>query len=124
MRLFVLRGRSERRVPVSLPVYLARASLPQETELAVASDAGEHGLRVVTRRYWRPGEVLIVSPLSSAPGVTAKVAYCTRRLEHTYNAGLEVEDAGPGWWKRFAVRGSSAGTRNVPAADSEQKDGS
>jgi hypothetical protein len=103
MRLFLLRGRSDRRVAVSMPVYLARASLPAEAELAVAIDAVEHGLRVITRRYWRPGEVLIVSPLSNQPGIAAKVAYCSRQLEHTYNTGLEVKSASPRWWDKFSV---------------------
>jgi hypothetical protein len=121
MRLFLLRGRSEHRVPIAIPVYLARASLPNQTEIAVAADAGAHGIRLVTRRYWRPGEVLIVSPLSNEPGVTAKVAYCSRRLEHTYNTGLEVEGASPRWWEKFAVAPSSSRKRSAPAQESDRK---
>ncbi len=104
MRLFLLRGRSERRVPVGMPVYLARASLPEETELAVATDAAEHGLRVTSKHYWRPGEVLTLSPSPNGPRVTAKVAYCWRKLEHTYHIGLRVENPGSGWWKQHLTR--------------------
>jgi hypothetical protein len=121
MRLFLLRGRAERRVPVRLPVYLARASLPEETELAVAVNAGEHGLRVITQRHWRPGETLIVTSLSNEPRITAKVAYCWRRLEHTYDTGLRVERAGPRWWEKFLVGRSNARKPTVPAGESDQK---
>ena len=121
MRLFLLRGRSERRVPVSMAVYLARASLPTETEIAVATDVGEHGLRVITQRYWRPGEVVIVSPLPNEPGVTAKVAYCWRRLEHSCNTGLQVESAEPRWWEKFQAGRSTARKRGVPPAESGQE---
>lgn len=121
MRLFLLRGRSERRIPVRLPVYLARASLPEETELAVAVNAGEHGLRVITQRRWRPGEVLIVTPLSNEPRITAKVAYCWRRLEHTYDTGLRVEAAAPRWWEKFLADRSSTGKRAIPTAPPDPK---
>jgi hypothetical protein len=121
MRLFLLRGRSERRIPVRLPVYLARVSLLAETELAVAVNAGQHGLRVITRRHWRPGEVLIVTSLSNEPRITAKVAYCWRRLEHTYDTGLQVETAAPRWWEEFSPDRSSAGKRAVPTASPDQK---
>ncbi len=103
MRLLLLRGRSERRVPVGIPIYLARASLPQESELAITSDVGEHGLRVTTKRYWRPGEILTLSPSPNGPRVKAKVAYCWRQLEHTYNLGLRLETPAPEWWSRHAV---------------------
>ncbi len=118
MRLLLLRGRSERRVAVNMPVYLARVSLPTQSELAVAVDAGEHGLRVIAQRHWRPGEVLIVSRFPKEPGITAKVAYCSRRLEHTYDTGLRVENAGPRWWEKFSVAGGSSRQRAIPAIES------
>ena len=121
MRLFLLRGRTERRVPVRMPVYLARASLPNHTELAVAVNAGEHGLRVITQRHWRPGEVLIVTPLSNQAGITAKVAYCWRRLEHTYDTGLRVESTDPRWWEKFSVHRSSGRKHGVSVPESDHK---
>jgi hypothetical protein len=120
MRLFLLRGRSERRVPVGVAVYLARASLPSETELAVATDVGQHGLRVTTKRYWRPGEYVIVSPLSNEPRITAKVAYCWRRLEHTCTTGLQVESDQPRWWEKLLAGHSSTRKLVVPSAESGQ----
>jgi hypothetical protein len=104
MRLFLLRGRSESRVPIVVPVYLARASLPQSTELAIAADVGEHGLGVVTTRYWRPGEVLQISSISQDFSVIAKVAYCWRKLEHSFHTGLVLHNPGPCWWERFLPR--------------------
>jgi hypothetical protein len=109
MRLLLLRGRSERRVPVGVPLYLARASLPAERELAIAVDVGEGGLCAVTSRYWRPGEVLQITPLSDEPSneedqITAKVAYCWRQLEHTCHTGLVLERPTPGWWKKFQTK--------------------
>lgn len=106
MRLFLLRGRSESRVPIGVPVYLARASLPQSMELAVAADAGEHGLGVVTTRFWRPGEILHISPISQEFSIVAKVAYCWRKLEHSYHTGLVLQNPGARWWEQFL-----AGTR-------------
>lgn len=106
MRLLLLRGRSEPRIPVGMPVYLARASLPQEIELAISADVGNHGLRVTTSRYWRPGEILQISPATNGPRITAKVAYCRRVFEHTYHTGLELERPEPRWWEKFQ-RGDS-----------------
>lgn len=111
MRLLLLRGRAERRVAVNVPVYLARASLPTETELAVALDAGEHGLHVVAQRHWRPGERVVVTCLANEPAIRAKVAYCSRRLEHTYDMGLQVKSAVPRWWEKFLARSGSNAER-------------
>lgn len=101
MRLLLLRRRSEPRIPVGMPVYLARASLPLERELAIATDVAEHGLRVTTSRYWRPSEILQISPISDGLRITARVAYCRRRFEHTYYTGLVLEDPEPKWWEKF-----------------------
>lgn len=103
MRLFLLRGRSESRVPIGVPVYLARASLPQSTELAIAADAGEHGLGVVTTRYWRRGEILQISSITQDFSVIAKVAYCWRKLEHSYHTGLLLQNPVSGWWERLVT---------------------
>lgn len=121
MRLLLLRGRSERRVAVNVPVYLARACLPTETELAVAVDAGEHGLRVVTQRHWRPGEVVIVTALTNEAAIRAKVAYCCRKLEHTYDIGLQVKSAAPRWWEKFSATRSGDGARRRASGDSDHK---
>jgi hypothetical protein len=101
MRLLLLRGRAESRIPIGVPVYLARASLPHETELAVATDVGEHGLCVLASRYWRPGESLQVSPPSDELHIKARVAYCWKRFEHTFYTGLFLENPGSRWWEKF-----------------------
>lgn len=109
MRLLLLRGRSERRIPVRMPIYLARASLPHQTELGIASDVGEHGLRVTTGHYWRPGEILQISPLFEETRITAKVAYCWRRLERSYHTGLVLESPEPRWWEKFQLNKAKSG---------------
>lgn len=101
MRLLLLRGRAENRLPLGMPVYLARASLPAETELGVATDVADHGLRVVTARYWQPGELLVISSVSKEFQIKAKVAYCWKRLEHSCCLGLSLVDSAPRWWHAF-----------------------
>lgn len=101
MRLLLLRGRTEPRVAVGMPVYLARETLPDKTELAVATDVGAHGVRVVTSRHWRRGEALQITSLVNQFCIHGKVAYCWRQLEHSYCTGVIVESAGPKWWERL-----------------------
>ena len=102
VRLLLLRGRTERRVEVGMPVFLARLTLPDVKELAVATDAGEHGVCVVTNRFWRPGDSLRVSSLSNDCSLLGKVAYCWRRLQHTYCTGVTLDNPGPRWWETFS----------------------
>lgn len=101
MRLLLLKGRTERRVPVGMPVYLARVSLPDRWDLAVATDACEHGIRVVTSRHWRRGETLQISSLVNQFRIQGKVAYCWRHLEHSYCTGVAVDPPAPRWWEKF-----------------------
>ncbi len=101
MRLLLLRRRTEPRVAVGMPVYLAREGLGDETELAVAMDAGAHGVRVVTSRQWRRGETLQIKSLVSQFSVHGKVAYCWRQLEHSYCTGVIVESPSPKWWEKL-----------------------
>jgi hypothetical protein len=84
-----------------MPIYLARASLPTEMELGVATDVAHHGLRVVTGRYWCRGESLLISPVSKEFQIQAKVAYCWKRLEHSCCLGLSLLDPAPRWWEAF-----------------------
>lgn len=84
-----------------MPIYLARAGLPTEMELGVATDVADHGLRVVTSRYWQPGELLLVSSISKELHIKAKVAYCWKQLEHSCCLGLSLVDSAPGWWRAF-----------------------
>jgi hypothetical protein len=108
MRLLLLRGRAEHRVPIGTPLYLARPSPPHETELVLAVDAAEHGLRVATSRYWRPGEVLQIRPLSNEFVIKAKVAYCRKRFRTTFYTGLSLENPIPRWREKFRIGGRAA----------------
>jgi hypothetical protein len=55
-------GRIEKRVPMTVKVYLVRTKEPHTSEKALTENVSPHGARVRTTRIWELGEVLLITP--------------------------------------------------------------
>jgi hypothetical protein len=71
-------GRSEPRNHLSAPLWLTSLHKPGVFEVVPTENVSRFGVRVVTREFWRPGELVLAS---SPPGfcVQGSVVYCKRR---------------------------------------------
>jgi len=49
-------GRIEKRLPVSVPVYLASLREPRSGERTTTENVSPHGARTTSKRFWRFGE--------------------------------------------------------------------
>src|SRR5260370_2997922 len=56
-------GRLEKRLPTSVPVFLALLEDPRTPEGTLTENVSPHGARVISRRHWRPGEEPLITPL-------------------------------------------------------------
>jgi len=52
----LLDGRIEKRVPVSVPIYLAHLNELRAREQTVTENVSPHGARILSKQFWRPGE--------------------------------------------------------------------
>ncbi len=57
-------GRVEKRLATSIPVYLASLADPRARERTVTENISPHGARVISKRSWRSGEEVLISPLT------------------------------------------------------------
>src|SRR5260370_7379692 len=56
-------ARIEKRDPLPVQVYLASLEKPRTRERTITEDVSPHGARVVSSRYWPPGDVPRLTPL-------------------------------------------------------------
>src|SRR3989442_2320015 len=61
-RLF--EGRLEKRLTMSVPVYLASLGEPRARERTVTENVSPHGARVISKRSWRSGEEALIGPFT------------------------------------------------------------
>ncbi|PYT76571.1 MAG: hypothetical protein DMG41_29315 [Acidobacteria bacterium] len=87
--LKIFDARVEVRNPVPVPVYLAPLDEPRNRERTVTEDVSGHGARVVTKRYWRPGEVPLLTPLIGEYPKYGRVVYCDPQSQGGYCVGIE-----------------------------------
>jgi PilZ domain len=91
-----LDGRTEKRIPMMVSVYLIDgASLLAEE--AFTENVSGHGVRVLTRRFWRPGEQLRLAPLSGKSELPARVVYCQGLANGFFRTGLEFQAKSVKW---------------------------
>jgi hypothetical protein len=69
-------GRIEKRLPTSAPVYLASLGEPHARERTGTENVSPHGARVISKRFWQPGEELLITPLAGEFPQVGKVIYC------------------------------------------------
>ena len=57
----LLDGRIEKRLPVSVPIYLAHLNELRAREQTVTENVSPHGARILTKRFWRTGEEALIA---------------------------------------------------------------
>jgi hypothetical protein len=97
LRLKSFDARVEKRDPLPVQVYLASLEEPRVRERTVTEDVSPHGARVLTKRYWRPGEVPLLTPLIGEFPKHARVAYCDPLANGGYCVGIEFEGPSFKW---------------------------
>src|SRR6266581_8562648 len=69
-------GRIEKRLPMAVPVYVTSAKEPRDMEKTLTQNVSPHGARLLSKRFWRPGEEPLVTPLTGEFPQPARVVYC------------------------------------------------
>ena len=101
-----LDGRMEKRLPIIVVVRLSRMqdSPADEEERTYTDNVSGHGVRVFSRRPWRPGEQARVTPLNEESPMHGEVVYCQRLDNDHFCIGLKFQ-ARPATWstlRRYA----------------------
>ena len=84
-------ARIERRDPLPVQVYLASLEKPRARERTVTEDVSPHGARVLSSRYWQPGDVPLLTPLIGQYPKHARVVYCDPQPKSGYCVGIQFE---------------------------------
>src|SRR2546430_5141515 len=74
-------GRIEKRVPASVPVYLASLKEPRSGEQTTTENISPHGARTISKRLWRAGETALVAPLSGGFTQVGREGYFGQKKE-------------------------------------------
>ena len=97
LRLKSFDARIERREPVPVQIYLANLDEPRIRERTVTEDVSPHGARVLTKRYWQPGEAPLLTPLIGEFPKHARVVYCHPQPNGSYCVGIAFEGPSFKW---------------------------
>jgi hypothetical protein len=89
-RLF--HGRIEKRLPASVPVYLTSLEEPRSRERTLAENVSPHGVRLISKRSWRPGEESLITPLTGDFPRVGTVIYCVPKTADYFYVGVEFPD--------------------------------
>src|SRR5438445_11311820 len=93
----VLDGRLEQRLATSVAVYLARLADPRDRERTLTENVSPHGARVVSKRSWRSGEEVLITPLTGEFPQIGRVIYCLPRTGDGFSVGVEFPDRTVKW---------------------------
>src|SRR5260370_12012964 len=72
-------GRLEKRLTMSVPVYLPSLGEHSARERTVTENVSPHGARVISKRSWRPGEEALIAPLTGEFPQVGTVVYSRRK---------------------------------------------
>ncbi|PYU42837.1 MAG: hypothetical protein DMG54_08675 [Acidobacteria bacterium] len=97
LRLKSFDARIEKRVPLPVQVYLASLAEPRARERTVTEDVSPHGARVLTSRYWQPGEVPLLTSLIGEYPQHARIVYCVPQPNGGYCVGINFEGSTFKW---------------------------
>jgi hypothetical protein len=90
-------GRIEKRLPTSVPVYLASMEEPRARERTLAENVSPHGARLISARPWRPGEESLIIPLTGDFPLVGTVIYCVPKKGSRFYVGVEFPDRTVKW---------------------------
>jgi len=88
-----LHGRIERRLPIIVVVRLANSELTASDQLewTYTDNVSAHGARVFSKRPWRPGEEIAVTPFNEET-TQGNVIYCQRMADGRSFIGVKFKD--------------------------------
>ena len=98
-----LDGRIEKRLPTSVPVYLASLDEPRARERTLTENVSPHGVRVISQRSWRSGEGSLISPLTGEFPQVGRVIYCVPKAGDCFCVGVEFQDRMAKWGEQDAI---------------------
>jgi hypothetical protein len=90
-------GRIEKRLPMAVPVYVTSAKEPRDREKTLTQNICPHGARLVSQRFWRPGEEPLVTPLTGEFPQPARVVYCQPSAKAGFCVGLKFPGRSVKW---------------------------
>lgn len=96
-------GRIEKRLPTSVPVYLASLEEPHVRERTPTENVSPHGARVTSKRSLQPGEELLIRPLTGEFPQVGTVVYCLPITRHHFYLGVEFLDRAVNWGEQSSV---------------------
>jgi hypothetical protein len=85
-------GRLEKRLPASIPIYLASLQEPRESERTSTENVSYRGARVISQRSWQSGTESIITPMTGETSRVGRVIYCLRRTGDRFSVGVEFQD--------------------------------
>jgi hypothetical protein len=95
----LLDGRIEKRLTMSVPVYLASLREPYAGERTVTENVSPYGARVWTKQPWHPEERVLLSSPETGLHAQARVVYSQRMKNKEFAVGLELSTPVEGWTK-------------------------
>jgi hypothetical protein len=96
-------GRIEKRLTMSIPVYLATLEEPRACERTVTENVSPHGACVVSKRSWRSGAQSLVTPLMGEFPQVGRVIYCGAKTEGRFCLGIEFPNRSVKWGDHFGA---------------------
>ena len=84
-----MNGRIEKRLPTSVPVYLASLDEPRSRERTLTENVSSQGARVISQRSWQSGEGSLITPLSGGIAQVGRVIYCLPKTGDRFCLGVE-----------------------------------
>lgn len=101
MRLDNLSGRSEKRLPIAVPVQLEglepEGAEEHRHEKTHTDNVSAHGVRVQSERPWHQGEQAEITPLNQELPVRGEVVYCEKLDDKHFFVGLKLPDGKIPW---------------------------
>ena len=91
-----MNGRIEKRLPTSVPVYLASLEEPRSRERTLTENVSPHGARVISQRFWQSGEESLIAPLTGGTAI-GRVIYCLPKGGDRFCLGVEFQDRTVKW---------------------------
>ena len=90
-------GRIEKRLPTSVPVYLASLGEPRARERTLTENVSPHGACVISKRSWKSGEMSLITLLAGGFQQVASVIYCLPKAGDRFCLGVEFPDRTVKW---------------------------
>jgi hypothetical protein len=89
--------RFEKRLPTLIFVYLASIKDRHTRERTLTENVSPHGVRVISKRSWRPGEETLITPSAWESPQVGRVIYCSPSAGSRYYLGIEFPDRTVEW---------------------------